>query len=111
MIYWKHFPFFLVAPSNAPQDIAIVLLDSTSAEIHWGLPPFEDRNGVIVLYRLFVIEVDTARVIEQLDTENVSVQLQDLRPFHLYQCVIAASTIAGLGPFSNPSFFRTPESG
>ena len=64
-----------------------------------------------MLYRLFVIEVDTARVIEQLDIENVSVQLRELQPFHLYQYVIAASTIAGLGPFSNPSFFRMPESG
>ena len=111
MINWKHCAFFLVAPSNAPQDIAIVLLDATSAEIHWSLPPLGDRNGVIVLYRLFVIEVDTARVIEKIDTENVSVLLRELRPFHLYQCVIAASTIAGLGPFSNPTFFRMPESG
>ena len=100
----------LVAPSSPPQNIAIVLLDATSAEIHWDLPPFGDQNGVIVLYRLLVIEVDTARL-EQLDTGNVSILLRELRPFHLYQCVIAADTIAGPGPFSNPTFFRMPESG
>ena len=102
---------FLAAPSNTPQNITIVLLDTTSVEVYWDSPPFEDQNGVIEFYRLFVVEVDTGRLIEQLHTENTSITLQELRPFHVYQFVIAASTIAGLGPFSNPSFFQMPESG
>ena len=103
--------FVFAAPINTPQNITIALPDATSAEIHWGPPPFEDRNGIIELYRLFIVEVDTGRVIEQLHTENTSVRLQQLQPFHVYQFVISASTIGGLGPFSNPSFFRMPESG
>ena len=102
---------FLAAPNNTPQNITVSILNATSAAIHWDLPPFEDQNGVIELYRLFVVEVDTGRVIEQFHTENTSIMLQELRPFHVYQFVIAASTVAGLGPFSNPSFFRMPESG
>ena len=82
-----------------------------SAEIHWVPPPFEHQNGVIDFYRLFVVEVDTGRVIEQFHTENTSLMLQELRPFHVYQFVIAASTVAGLGPLSTPSFFQVPESG
>ena len=57
------------------------------------------------------MEVDTARVIERFRTENTSIVLQELQPFYVYQFVIAASTVAGLGPFSNPSFFQMPESG
>ena len=66
---------------------------------------------MIRLYRLFVVEVDTGRVIEQFHTENTSIVLQELQPFYVYQFVLAASTVAGLGPFSTPSFFRMPESG
>ena len=62
--------------------IIFSLLNATSAEIHWDLPPFEDQNGVIEFYRLFVIEVDTGRVIEQFRTENASVMLQELRQFN-----------------------------
>ena len=102
---------FLAVPSDTPQNITISLLNATSAEIQWDPPHFEDQNGVIKLYRLFVIEVDTVRVIEQFHMENTSVMLQELRPFHVYQFVIAASTVAGLGPFSTPSFFQMPESG
>ena len=102
---------FLAVPNDTPQNIAISLLNATSAEMQWDPPPFEDQNGVIKLYRLFVIEVDTGRVIEQLHIENTSLMLQKLRPFHVYQYVIAATTVAGLGPFSTPSFFRMPESG
>ena len=102
---------FLAVPNDTPQNITISLLNATSAVIQWDLPPFEDQNGVIGLYRLFVVEVYTGRVIEQFYTENTSIVLQELRPFHVYQFVIAASTVAGLGPFSNPSFFQMPESG
>ena len=101
----------LAVPSNAPQNVTIVLLSATSAEIHWDPPPFEDQNGIIQFYTLFITEVDTSRVIEQLRTENASAILQQFRPFHVYQFVIAANTIAGLGPFSNPSLFQMPESG
>ena len=46
------------------------------------------------LYRLFIVEVDTGRVIEhQFRTENTSILFQELRPFHVYQFVIAASTV------------------
>ena len=101
----------LAVPSNAPQNITIILLNATSAEIHWDPPPFEDQNGIIQFYTLFITEVETSRVIEQLRTENASATLQRFRPFHVYQFVIAANTIAGLGPFSNPSLFQMPESG
>ena len=102
---------FLAVPSNAPQNITIILLNATSAEIHWDPPPFEDQNGIIQFYTLFITEVETSRVIEQLRTENASATLQRFRPFRVYQFVIAANTIAGLGPFSNPSLFQMPESG
>ena len=98
-------------PSNTPQNITIFLLNATSAEIHWDPPPFEERNGIIQFYTLFITEVDTSRVIEQLRTENTSATLQRFRPFRAYQFVVAANTIVGLGPFSNPAIFQMPESG
>ena len=98
-------------PSNTPQNITILLLNATSAEIHWDPPPFEEQNGIIQFYTLFVTEVDTSRVIEQLRTENGSARLQRFRPFRVYQLVIAANTIVGLGPFSSPTLFQMPESG
>ena len=98
-------------PSNTPQNITILLRNATSAQIHWDPPPFEEQNGIIQFYTLFITEVDTSRVIEQLRTENASARLQRFRPFRVYQLVIAANTIVGLGPFSNPALFQMPESG
>ena len=98
-------------PSNTPKNKTILLLNATSAEIHWDPPPFEEQNGIIQFYTLFITEVNTSRLIEQLRTENASARLQLFRPFHAYQLVIAANTIVGLGPFSNPTLFQMPESG
>jgi len=55
--------------------------------------------------------VDTGRIIAIGHVENASTTLQELEPLYTYQFVVAANTVAGLGPFSNPYSLQVPESG
>ena len=98
-------------PSNAPQNIRSSLLTATSAEILWDPPPPDHQNGVIQSYIFRVTEVDTGRIIAEHYAENASITLQELQPLYTYQFVVAASTVAGLGPFSSQYSLQVPESG
>jgi len=55
--------------------------------------------------------VDTGRIIAEHYAENASITLQELQPLYTYQFVVAASTVAGLGPFSSQYSLQVPESG
>ena len=104
-------PFTPAVPSHAPQNVRSSLLTATSAEILWDPPPLEHQNGVIQFYTFRVTEVDTGRIIADRYAENASTTLQELQPLYTYQFVVAASTLAGLGPFSNQFSLQVPESG
>ena len=55
--------------------------------------------------------MDTGRIIADRHAENASATLQDLQPQYTYRFVVAANTVAGLGPFSNQYSLQVPESG
>ena len=95
-------------PSDAPQNLRSSLLNPTSAEILWDPPPLEDQNGLIQNYTL-ITEVDTDRNFKVV--KNASIILHELQPFYTYQLLVAARTVVGLGPFSNPYSLQVPESG
>ena len=46
-----------------------------------------------------------------LTANSTLIELQTLEPFSEYNVSIAASTIAGMGPFTAPHRFYTPEDG
>ena len=47
----------------------------------------------------------------QLTSRNTSITVTTLRPYTTYQCIIAASTSVGIGPFSTIVTILTPEDG
>lgn len=75
----------------------------------WNPPPPEHHNGVIRVYAVIMIELETGNV-EQSETEDTTMLFEGLHPFNTYHFVIAAKTI-GFGPFSMPTTFQMPEAG
>ena len=86
---------------------------------------FMEQNGIIISYHVIVMEtqilyLDNGTVISQMGinrnrTYNVSegrTQLIDmLHPSYNYTVRIAAATVVGIGPFSDPFTVMTLEDG
>ena len=68
-----------------------------TALLSWDPPNFADRNGVITGY---VINVTSTEVTLQYTSNTVNLTLDALSPFTTYNCIIAARTSVGTGPFS-----------
>ena len=93
--------------------------------LSWEPPLLEEHNGLLVQYHVIVMEtqtlyLDNGTVISQMGmnfnrTYNVSegrTQLIDmLHPSYNYTVRIAAATVVGIGPFSDPITVMTLEGG
>ena len=91
----------------------------------WEPPSLEQQNGLLVQYHVIIMEtqilyLDNGTVISQMGvnrnrTYNVSegrTQLIDmLHPSYNYTVRIAAATVVGIGPFSDPITVMTLEDG
>ena len=93
--------------------------------LSWESPSLEQQNGLLVQYHVIVMEtqilyLDNGTVMSQMGmnrnrTFNVSegrTQLIDmLHPSYNYTIRIAAATVVGIGPFSDPITIMTLEDG
>lgn len=69
------------------------------------------RNGIITGYTIRVLEVVTNAVFSFNLTNHTDFLVDSLHPFYDYQCSVAAVTVVGVGPLSEPVTVRTNESG
>ena len=80
------------------------------AVVGWGIPPEAGRNGIIISYIVQLLDTHGAVV----QNETVAVQdptfdspqslahnLTSLKPYTRYVWRVAATTTAGIGPFSS----------
>ncbi len=100
---------FLIAPSNAPENVSVAVVSSTSIEVSWTAPPPAARNGIITEYRISVVEVDTGRQ-QDLVAFMTSFVVQPLHPHYTYHFSVSAHTVQ-TGPFSAVEVLQTPEDG
>ena len=91
----------------------------------WEPPSLEEQNGLLVQYHVIVMEtqilyLDNGTVISQMgpnfnrtyDVSEGRTQLIDmLHPSYKYTVRIAAATVVGIGPFSDPITVMTLEDG
>ena len=76
----------------------------------WSIPQEAGRNGIIITYIVQLVDTDLAAI----RNETVAVQdstfdspqslarnLTSLKPHTRYGCKVAATTIAGAGPFTS----------
>ena len=97
------------APTAAPTQLRVSNFDSSTIALVWEPPPFTDRNGDIVRYRLRVTEQETQTIFEYSSTSQ-HYTLTSLHPYYNYVISIAAETV-GVGPFTTGLLQPTMESG
>lgn len=83
-------------------------ITTESFYLSWTAPAAEHHNGEIINYVVLVTEASNG------ETFNVTSQQTDteiglLKPFTVYTCVVAAQTIAGIGPYSTAVITQTDE--
>ena len=97
-------------PSKSPMMFNGSAISPYSATLTWGPPPSEGQNGVITGYVIQVTVLETNEMF-LLYTSNTYLEVNTLRPFRTYFCVIAAQTVIGDGPFGIQFVLKTPEDG
>ena len=81
---------------------------SRTAFLAWVPPDVPLRNGEIISYAINVSVVESEEMF-QFISESTELELSALRPYHTYMYTVAASTVAGEGPFSVVVTIRMPE--
>ena len=80
------------------------------AVVGWGIPPEAGRNGIVISY--IVQLLDTHGVVVRNETvavqnptfdspQSLAHNLTSLKPYSIYLCRVAATTSAGVGPFTS----------
>ena len=106
----RHFsPVFFLVPSTAPVGLSGTVVSSTSLLLSWSAPLDDTHNGVIVLYTVFVVEIDTGMTFYH-NTTKTSLALTSLHPYYQYECSVAAVTV-GYGPYTSVFSLRTEQDG
>ncbi len=102
--------YSFTVPGSSPEELRSVEVTSRSAVLTWDPPPYEDQNGVTILYIINVTVQEMGEMF-QLNSTTTTLTVTGLKPFRTYVCVIAAATSVGLGPFSAPFTVETLQDG
>ena len=78
----------------------------TNVSLMWQQPLLMERNGIILGFVVRLSRVTSRDTIE-LTTAYTNITVAPLTPYTLYECVVAAYTSVGTGPFSSIIFTRT----
>ena len=99
------------APSSAPLRLVGQAVNSERILLSWDLPDPAGRNGIITGYNIRVLELATGSVVSYNLTNRTDFLIERLHPYYDYECSVAAATMVGVGPLSDPVTVRTNESG
>ena len=105
----KYYVIFPTVPTSPPENLTGIANSSTVATFTWLPPPAIDINGIIRFYEVQVTERETGRYWSFFAIDS-SINLASLHPFFVYECIVAAHTIA-TGPYTNAATVRTNEAG
>lgn len=102
--------FCSTAPSGPPQNVISETNSSRSVYLHWDPPPVEQHNGNITGYVVNITAINREQTL-QLHTTQLFLDVVGLLPHTTYECIVAAMTSVGTGPFSAISTIETYEDG
>lgn len=101
-----------IVPSGPPSDVKEYVLNSTAVKLAWVAPEEREQNGEITFYVVTISGNESSHlVIYNFTSNSTRTTFSYLRPFSEYNVSIAANTAVGMGPFTAPSVFHTPEDG
>lgn len=87
-----------LAPSAAPGNLSVYANDSTELNVNWSPPPLDQQNGMIRLYQVKVVDLQTGQQL-QYTTSSILFTVTELHPFYNYEVSVSAVTNEP-GPFS-----------
>ena len=96
-------------PSGPPLSVETVLFDDTTLTVSWEVPDPRKQNGIILSYAIKLLTLDINET-EIFNWKERSLEIVDLHSFYTYEIMLAATTSAGLGPYSDPVYHLMPES-
>ena len=89
-------------PSSPPQDFMVESYNPASLMVSWQ-PPLEiDRNGPIIGYVIQYTRVGSSDMMSVNVTNGTTHTISGLVAYVNYSVIVAAMTVNGTGPFSNP---------
>ena len=104
-------------PSEAPQNVMLMVESSTAIRVSWEEVPAIDENGIITMYQVQYDPLETfgglisTTNINITDTSMLSTVLTGLEEYVEYNISVRTYTSAGPGPYSDPVTERTLEDG
>ena len=101
--------FSISVPAGYPQNFSATVTSTRSVHLTWSSVLPSERNGIISGYIINVTAAERAEKM-QLQSQYKNITL-NAYPYTTYTFIIAATTIAGVGPFSTVVTTRTPPDG
>ena len=98
------------APSAPPKRIVVREKEAHWAAVGWGIPPETGRNGIIISYIVQLLDTHGGVVWNVIvavqeptfdSPQSLGHNLTSLKPYTRYVWRVAATTSAGVGPFTS----------
>ena len=88
-------------PSSPPQNVMVTSANPASLMVSWQPPPMIDHNGPIT-YMINYTRVGSNDMMSVNVNSGTTYTISGLVAFVNYSVIVAARTVNGAGPFSNP---------
>ena len=104
------------APSSPPANVSAVTVSSTEILVTWDIVPPIDQNGIITMYEVLYVPLETfggavGPLTVNVSGSEMSVVLTDLEEFLTYTISVRAYTNVADGPYSQAIAALTFEDG
>ena len=91
-----------IVPSSSPQDVMVESHNPASLVVSWQSPIPRDHNGPITGYVIQYTRVGSSDIMSVNVTSGTTHTISGLVAYVNYSVVVAAMTVNGTGPFSDP---------
>ena len=89
-------------PSSPPQNVTLTSINPASLMVSWQLPSTINYNGPITGHMINYTRVGSSDMISMNVNSGTTHTISGLVAFVDYSVTVAARTVNGTGPFSNP---------
>jgi len=93
-------------------NLSAALVLSRRLILTWDSPAAEERNGIITGYNISIASLSSPfEDALHFFTMSPTITVDSLSPYTEYICIVAASTIVGLGPYTVEFHVQTQQDG
>ena len=89
-------------PSSPPQDVMVESHNPVSLNVSWRPPTVKNHNGPIIGYMINYTRVGSSDMMSVNVTNGTRHTISGLVAYVNYSVIVAAMTVNGTGPFSDP---------